>query len=436
MLVVLDDLHWADEPSLRLLRFLARALTARVVLLGAYRDTEAPPELRELAGEAQQLALAGLALGEVGTLARELVGEEVPDQVTAELWRRSGGNPFFIRELTRLLLAQGSWSQQAQIPASVAETLRRRLARLSTECVRLLEWAAVAGRDIDLSLLVQDAVPAGEAAAGSLLDEARRAGVITGSSFSHDLYRETILDGLSQADRAVLNLSVGKALQGRPGPAARIAGHLVAAGAQARPDALRYSLLAAREATARLGHEDACAHYLRALQITEELGPVGQRTEILLQLAASYDRAGKPGLAVQRLQQVIQASRAASDAVGLAAAALGMQMLGHRSGALNAELLVLLREAAQQLEEGAGRWPCGPGCWRRWPARSGTGWTGCPEAGDPDRATSRGAGCRRERRQRPGHGQARRPRRDVGSWHRGQPAAGHRRDARGSAELW
>ena len=354
VLVVLDDLHWADEPSLRLLRFLARALTARVVLLGAYRDTEAPPELRELAGEAQQLALAGLALGEVGTLARELVGEEVPDQVTAELWRRSGGNPFFIRELTRLLLAQGSWSQPAQIPASVAETLRRRLARLSTECVRLLEWAAVAGRDIDLSLLVQDAVPAGEAAAGSLLDEARRAGVITGSSFSHDLYRETILDGLSQADRAVLNLSVGKALQGRPGPAARIAGHLVAAGAQARPDALRYSLLAAREATARLGHEDACAHYLRALQITEEPGPVGQRTEILLQLAASYDRAGKPGLAVQRLQQVIQASRAASDAVGLAAAALGMQMLGHRSGALNAELLVLLREAAQQLEEGGG----------------------------------------------------------------------------------
>ena len=78
-----------------------------MVLLGAYRDTEAPPELRELAGEAQQLALAGLALGEVGTLARELAGEEVPAQVTAQLWQRSGGNPFFVRELTRLLLAQG-----------------------------------------------------------------------------------------------------------------------------------------------------------------------------------------------------------------------------------------------------------------------------------------------------------------------------------------
>ena len=64
VLVVLDDLHWADEPSLRLLGFLARALAAEpVALLGAYRDTEAPPELHEIAGQAQQLALAGLDPG-------------------------------------------------------------------------------------------------------------------------------------------------------------------------------------------------------------------------------------------------------------------------------------------------------------------------------------------------------------------------------------
>ena len=73
-----------------------------------------------------------------------LAGTSLPAQVTAGLWQRSGGNPFFVRELTRLLAAQGSWHQPAQIPASVAETLRRRLARLSTECVRLLERAAVA----------------------------------------------------------------------------------------------------------------------------------------------------------------------------------------------------------------------------------------------------------------------------------------------------
>jgi tetratricopeptide (TPR) repeat protein len=362
VLVVLDDLHWADEPSLRLLGFLARALAAKaVLLLGAYRDTEASPELRELAGQAQQLALAGLAPAEVEALAQDLAGSGLPAQVAAQLWQRSGGNPFFIRELTRLLIAQGSQHQQTQIPASVAETLRRRLARLSTECVRLLGWAAVAARDIDVSLLTCGAVAADEAAALSLLEEAHQAGVITGTSeprFTHDLYRETILDGLSAEARAAINLSVGRALQARPGPAARVAAHLLAAGAQARPDALKYSLLAAREATARLGHEDACAHYLRALQITEERdasgGMAGERTEILLELAASHERTGKSGLAMRRFLQAADACRATGDAAGLAMAALGVQALGHRSGAQNAELLGLLRDASQRLEATGG----------------------------------------------------------------------------------
>jgi hypothetical protein len=361
VLVVLDDLHWADEPSLRLLGFLARALAAKaVLLLGAYRDTEASAELRKLAGTAQQLALAGLAPAEVETMARELakaMGEPRPSsQVISQLWQRSGGNPFFVRELTRLLVAQGSWHEQTQIPASVAETLRRRLARLSTECVRLLEWAAVAGRDIDPSLLTQRGVAANRAEALGLLDEARRAGVIAGASelrFTHDLYRETILDGLAAPARAAVNLSVGRALQARSGPAARVAAHLLAAGAPAQPDALEYSLLAAREATARLGHEDACAHYVRALQIIDDGGASGgaaaERTEILLQLAASHERAGNSDLAMRRFLEAADASRTVGDAVGLAAAALGIQTLGHRSGAQNAELAALLREASEQL---------------------------------------------------------------------------------------
>jgi hypothetical protein len=362
VLVVLDDLHWADEPSLRLLGFLARALAVEpVALLGAYRDTEASPGLHKIAGQAQQLALAGLAPDDVGALARELAGTALPPQVTAQLWERSGGNPFFVRELIRLLLAQGSWHQPAQIPASVAETLRRRLARLSTECVRLLEWAAIAGRDIDVGLLTRGAAADDEPTALSLLDEARRAGVIAGTSpprFTHDLYRETVIEGLSTTTRTAINLSVGQALQARLGPAARVAAHLLAAGPQARQDALEYSLLAAREATARLGHEDACSYYLRALAIISERGTsgagTGDRIEILLELAASHERTGRSDLAAQRFGQAADASRAAGDAVGLARAALGIQTLGYRSGARNADLLDLLREASWRLEEAGG----------------------------------------------------------------------------------
>jgi len=360
VLVVLDDLHWADEPSLRLLGFLARALAAEsVALLGAYRDTEASPELLKIAGQAQQLALAGLTPDDIGALAKDLAGTAVPAQVTAQLWQRSGGNPFFVRELIRLLQAQGSWHQPAQIPASVAETLRRRLARLSTECVRLLEWAAIAGRDVDVALLAHGAAAGYEDAVLSLLDEARQAGVIAGTSpprFTHDLYRETILDGLSTSARTAINLSVGRALQTRSGPAARVAAHLLAAGPQARQDAVEYSLIAAREATARLGHEDACAYYLRALDIISECGTpdTGERIEILLELAASHERTGRSDLAAQRFGQAADASRSAGDPVGLARAALGIQTLGYRSGAQNTELLDLLREASRRLEEAGG----------------------------------------------------------------------------------
>jgi len=123
-----------------------------------------------------------------------------------------------------------------------------------------------------------------------------------------------------------------------------------------RQDALDYSLLAAREATARLGHEDACAYYLRALDIIADRGTsgAGQRIEILLELAASHERTGRSDLAAQRFGQAADASRSAGDPVGLARAALGLQTLGYRSGAQNAELLDLLREASRRLEEAGG----------------------------------------------------------------------------------
>jgi len=351
VVVVLDDLQWADGPSVHLLGFLSRALAAdAVALLGAYREAEAGTELRELAASAQQLALAGLDQAQVRGLARSLAGADVRDEICTRLWERSGGNPFFVRELTRLLLAQDSGLEHAAVPAGIADTLRRRLARLSTDCVRLLEWAAVAGRDIDAGLLAQAGAVPDESAAALLLDEARHAGVVADAGapqFAHDLYREVVAGELTQAARTEINLALGRALVGRPGPVARVAAHLVAAGEPARAVALEYSLRAAREATARLGHDEAAEHYLRAAQLSDAIGAAaGERTEIQLQLGLSYARAGKADRARQQFLAAAEASRTARDAGGLAKAAFGLQALGNRSGAQNAELLGLLREAS------------------------------------------------------------------------------------------
>ena len=361
LVIVLDDLQWADEPSLQLLGFLARTLTgSRTLLVGAYRDTEAPPELLDIASGAQHLTLAGLGRTEVAALAAEIAGAPPSEHVSAQLWQRSGGNPFFVRELTRLLIAQGSWTEQSQIPRTVAETLRRRLARLPTRCVRLLDWAAVAGRDIDTRLLADVGAATDEAEALELLDEARRAGVVTGNRdaprFAHDLYRETILLGLTESTRAEINLAVGRALQARSGATARIASHFLAAGPPGVRQAIDYSVHAAREATVRLGHHDACDFYESALRLLDTGTPESgaQRCGLLLEMAAALDRAGSTGLAERRYWEVAHLAERAGDDVMSANAVLGMHSLGHRSGAASVEILDMLRAVAAHLDANDG----------------------------------------------------------------------------------
>ena len=358
VVLVIDDLHWADEPSLTLLSFVARAVaTSPVLLVGAYRDDEAPPRLQQLAAAEHHIPLLGLSSTEVDEMVEAITGGRPPASLTARIRQRSGGNPLFVSELTRLLRAQGAGEAPSHLPASVIETVRRRLARLSTDCVRLLDWAAVAGREIDIGLLVRSGAVDNEATALDTLAPARQAGVLTHTDtlhFAHDLYRDAIIQGQTAATNAAINLAIGRALQSRAGPggAARVAAHLLEAGPDGRPDALGYCLQAAREATARLGHDDAASHYRRALALLDD-GDPRQRT-VLLELAAAHERTGMADPARRRYREAAAASRAGDDATTLAYAALGMQSLGHRSGAQNAEVLDLLREAAARLETSAG----------------------------------------------------------------------------------
>ncbi len=354
VVVAIDDLHWADDASLELLSFAARATAADPVLLvGAHRDVEAPPRLRSLAADGRDVPLAGLSSEEVTALVEAMPGPRLTPALTKELWERSGGNPFFIQELARLVQAEGVDRPPSHLPAGVVEAVRQRLARLPTDSVRLLDWAAVAGREIDVPLLVAAGAVTDEVTAHDLLVLARQVGVVGAEDsprIAHDLYRQAIVEAQPAVLNERINLEVGRALQSRggPGEAARIASHLLRAGAAVKDEAVDWSLRAAHAATTRLGHVDACRHYQRAMELTDPTDP--RRLRILLDLSAALARTEGAESARLHYREAAELSRQHRDAERLAEVALGVQALGQRTQAQYAEALDLLREAGTLLE--------------------------------------------------------------------------------------
>jgi hypothetical protein len=381
VMVALDDLQWADEPSLHLLEFLSHRLSADAVLLvGAYRDADAGPTLRTVLGIGQQLPLVGLTAAHVRELmiavAASQERESPPERLVAQVWRRSGGNPFFVKELTRLVLAQGGWNRggasdqsmpdsSSTVPDTVLDTLERRLARLSQPCAEVLAVAAVAGIELREEVLAS-VVPSGgdRPPLAALLAEAAAGRVLVGPvepvgryRFSHDLYRETILLGMTPALRCALHLAVGRALEalwtgGAQIHLAEVAGHLLASDAdEARLDAVRFCAAAAAEAMARLGYEDARRHYERALAGADRVGDQpALRIELLLGLADARYRAGDGRGARADLHRAVELTRRVGDVAGLARAAVALHDLGARGAGPDAVANVaLLTEAAAAL---------------------------------------------------------------------------------------
>jgi tetratricopeptide (TPR) repeat protein len=364
-MVVLDDLQWADDPALRLLEFLRGPLTGTAVLvLGAYRDGEAGPALQALAGTAPGIPLRGLDAAGVATVMATIAGPAPDLAVAEETRRRCGGNPFFVRELTRLMVAAGGGSGgPPPIPDGVRDMLRMRLSRLSASCGELLALAAVVGSQIDLELLAAVG-PDDAAVVVNLLDEAERARVLlpdpAGRSFAHDLFREAAL-ALVPPDRiAQLHLVVGHALvelaaggsdPDAVGGAARIAAHFVAAGPDGIVEALRWSERAAVAATERLGHEDAARHYAVALRLASD---AGHRCALLVEIAAAHARSGRSVEARESYLRAADVARSRDDGEGVARAALGMAALGVRAGADDPIGTALLEEARARLAGSAG----------------------------------------------------------------------------------
>ena len=235
LLVVLDDLHWADPDSLGLLEFAARQLAAsRLLLVGAYRDDDAADRLRRVAATAAVIRLEGLDTAGVGALMAQTTGDPVPEEAAAAMHTRTGGNPLFVRELTRLLQSRATagdrWASSATVD-SVREVIDRRLARLSQPSTRMLTVAALDGARLRPWLLARVLGTAADIPA--LLEEAAAARVLVaeqdGFRFAHDLFREVLAAELPASTRRGLHRDLGAALRnvasrrrrGAPGRARR-----------------------------------------------------------------------------------------------------------------------------------------------------------------------------------------------------------------------
>jgi predicted ATPase len=149
LLLVFDDLHWADAGSMRLLGFVTRQLRDdQVLVLGAYRDVEVDEShpLRELLavlpGQAEVVPIEGLVPEQVAELISRSTGEALSNAALADVCRRTGGNPFFLHQLAPLL---ASTSGDPIVPAAVGQAIERRLGRLPPSCAAILPTAAVIG---------------------------------------------------------------------------------------------------------------------------------------------------------------------------------------------------------------------------------------------------------------------------------------------------
>ncbi|WP_242901669.1 ATP-binding protein [Actinomadura terrae] len=324
LLLVLDDLHWADEETLALLTRLAERLRDRPVLLvTTFRQTEVPERLAAALAllarhEPERIDLGGLSVPEVAALVRDTCDARLGDAELSAIAERTAGNPFFTRETARLLEAEGVSAATRRVPAGVGDVLRRRIARLPEPAQAVLRDAAVVGRDASLGVLtdlagdedtVLDAVEAGLAS-----------GLVTEPApgrmrFAHALVRDTLYTGISRARRVRGHGRVAAALERHsPDEVAAIAHHYLESGAD--PDkAVRYARLAAEAAEARFAHAAAADLWVRAVETLRARGPEAVRDRLEVEVAAirASALAGDVVAARRRRQDAIADARAFGD---------------------------------------------------------------------------------------------------------------------------
>ena len=356
LLLVIDDLQWADRASLRLLEHLSRELRqAPILLLGTCR----PEEMGDATlARAERIPLGGLADHEIGRLVAAAAHGPLPEPVTRAIERSAEGNPFFALELVATLERGGDRDRgRVVLPEHLRDVIRRRLAQLPDGTRRLLGAAAVIGREFEVATLARVAgEPADRVVAG--IEPAVAAGVVVPVAgepgrrrFAHPLICGTLDADLAAVERATLHRRVGEALEALPETSpAELAHHFRQAavlGDVAR--AVAHGERAGRHALAQLAYDEAVGHFEGALA----LGPddPAMRLRLLLGLGDALWRVGD-ARARPTFLRAAELARG-TDAAGFGAAVVGYaQTYYTETGSADPVLPGLLEEALRVVPAG------------------------------------------------------------------------------------
>jgi tetratricopeptide (TPR) repeat protein len=380
MLLVSEDLHWADESTLLLLRHLAQHLAkAPVLLIGTYRATDLEPGrpfsrmleafLRERL--ADEILLRGLTQEDVSALLAGRAGSRPPPALVSLLYSETEGNPFFLEEVFRhlneagrLLDEQGNWKAgvhiaETEVPRGVRLVIERRLERVSENCRRMLAIAAVFGKTFSFDPLARVA-QLDEDSLLDALEQAERANLVVEASaereakysFTHEQIRQTLLGTLSMPRRQRVHLRVADAIEQIAGPraeqyAVELAHHLYQAGSAAQGErTARYLVMAGESALQALAFEDALRNLDAACTLLPEADRA-TRARALRHRALALRGMGRTDEALAAFAQALALASAGPDYDGILYERAELQLdLFHGREAI--EDLEVLRDRSRQ----------------------------------------------------------------------------------------
>jgi tetratricopeptide (TPR) repeat protein len=286
ILLVLEDMHWADQGSLFLLEFMAQEIgDTSLLVLATYRDGEVAAPLAQMLGElarlsAQRIALSGLTVEGTGRLMARVARRRLTRSLVRQVHARTDGNPFFVTEIARL----GTGDALA-IPDNVRMAIARRMNRLSEFASQALVVAAVIGREFDFPLLRAVLAHASEETLLEAVDEGLKALVIEPLTsrgkewyqFRHALIRDALYESISPSRRGRWHATTVRALEtllgdGVENRAAELARHAASAGGLIEPAILaKYSCIAGERLLIVHAFAEALAHFERAWRAREGL---------------------------------------------------------------------------------------------------------------------------------------------------------------------